>query len=98
MLNGEVYVVEKDETIVTDGFTEGASIALQLCKRFNVEVAILAESSPSCGSSFIYYGSFSGNRVPGMGVTAALLRRHGIQVFSQHQIADASKAIHAPGV
>lgn len=98
VLNGEVDVVEKDGTIVTDGFAQGASIALELCKKFNIEVAILAESSPSCGSSFIYDGSFSGNRIPGMGVTAALLSRHGIQVFSQHQIADASKVIHAPRV
>ncbi len=95
VLDGEADVVEKGGNIVTDDFIAGASIALELCKRLNIEIAVLAESSPSCGSSFIYDGSFSGNLNPGMGVTAALLRRHGIQVFSQHEIADADKAIHA---
>ncbi|TWI61245.1 uncharacterized protein DUF523 [Desulfobotulus alkaliphilus] len=97
VLDGEADVVEKGGSIVTDDFISGASVVLELCKKFNIEIAILAESSPSCGSSFIYDGSFSGNRNPGtgMGVTAALLRRHGIKVFSQHEIADANKAIHA---
>lgn len=94
VLDGETDVVEKGGHVVTDDFIAGASTALELCKKFNIEIAILAESSPSCGSSFIYDGSFSGNRTPGEGVTAALLRRHGIQVFSQYEIADAGKAIH----
>ncbi len=95
VLDGEADVVEKCGDIVTDDFIAGASIALELCKKFNIEIAILAESSPSCGSSLIYDGRFSGNRIPGVGVTAALLRRNGIQVFSQHEIADANKAIQA---
>nr|WP_323053712.1 DUF523 domain-containing protein [Marinobacter shengliensis] len=95
VLDGEDDVVEKRGGIVTDDFISGASIALELCNKFNIEIAILAEFSPSCGSSFIYDGSFSGNRIPGMGVTAALLRRHGIKVFSQYEIANAHKAIHA---
>ncbi|UFN57223.1 DUF523 domain-containing protein [Microbulbifer celer] len=93
VLDGDTDVVEKGGNIVTDQFIKGASIALALCNKFNIEIAVLAESSPSCGSSFIYDGSFSGKRNPGMGVTAALLRRHGIQVFSQHEISDANKAI-----
>lgn len=98
VLDGETDVIEKGGNVVTDDFIEGASIALELCKKFNIEIAVLAESSPSCGSSFIYDGSFSGNRTPSIGVTVALLRRHGIQVFSQHEIKDADKAIHAgPG-
>ncbi|QHI70893.1 DUF523 domain-containing protein [Tichowtungia aerotolerans] len=95
VLDGKTDVVEKGGNMVSDGFIAGASVALELCKKFNIEIAILAESSPSCGSSLIYDGSFSGHRIPGMGVTAALLRRHGIQVFNQYEIADANKAIHA---
>lgn len=95
VLDGEADVVEKGGNIVTDNFIAGASIALELCKKFNIKIAILTETSPSCGSSFIYDGRFSGNRIPSMGVTAALLRRNGIQVFSQYHIADANKAIHA---
>ncbi|NWO07136.1 MAG: DUF523 domain-containing protein [Alteromonadaceae bacterium] len=93
VLDGETEVIEKGGNIVTKEFIEGASIALELCKKFNIGIAILAEASPSCGSSFIYDGSFSGNQTPGLGVTAALLRRHGIKVFSQYEIADAYKSL-----
>ncbi|WP_445402314.1 DUF523 domain-containing protein [Zobellella sp. An-6] len=95
VLNGEADVVEKGGDKVTEAFLAGASVALDLCNRFNIKVAVLAESSPSCGSSVIYDGSFSGRKVRGMGVTAALLRRHGVQVFNQYEIADANKAILA---
>lgn len=98
VLDGETDVVEKGGNVVTDNFIAGASIALELCKKFDIEIAVLAESSPSCGSSFIYDGSFSGNRISGIGVTVALLRRHGVQVFSQHEITNANKAIHATSV
>jgi len=93
VLDGEADVIERDGGSVTDDFIEGASVALARCQQHNITVAVLAESSPSCGSSFIYDGSFSGNRIPGMGVTTALLRRHGIQVYSQHELAEADKAI-----
>ncbi|EDT37302.1 protein of unknown function DUF523 [Burkholderia ambifaria MEX-5] len=47
---------------------------------------ILAHGSPSCGSTFIYDGSFESRRKPGAGVTAALLREHGIEVFADTEI------------
>lgn len=93
VLNGEVDVIEKGGAKVTNDFLAGASIALNLCHKFNIDIAVLAEFSPSCGSSAIYDGSFSGKKVPGMGVTAALLREHGVQVFSQYEIAAANNAL-----
>ena len=36
-----------------------------------------------------YDGSFTGNRVIGSGVTAALLRNHDMVVFNQYQLAEA---------
>ena len=42
--------------------------------------------SPSCGSSFIYDGSFAGRRLAGAGVTAAPLRQHGVEVFADTDI------------
>ncbi|MBR4079886.1 MAG: DUF523 domain-containing protein, partial [Christensenellaceae bacterium] len=35
---------------------------------------------PSCGSGEIYNGTFSGTRISGDGVTAALLKQHGFNV------------------
>ncbi|RXE46600.1 DUF523 domain-containing protein [Chromohalobacter israelensis] len=95
VLEGGVDVIEKGGNIVTDNFIEGASIALGLCRKFNIKVAVLAEFSPSCGSSAVYDGSFSGVKNPGMGVTAALLRKNGVQVFSQYEMVEAEKAVHA---
>ena len=93
VLNGEVNVIENDGGKVTNEFLAGASLALNLCRKFDIDVAVLAEFSPSCGSSAIYDGSFLGKKVPGMGVTTALLREHDIQVFSQYEIEQANKAL-----
>ena len=41
---------------------------------------------PSCGSRFIHDGNFDGKKRPGAGVTAALLRAHGVEVFTEAEI------------
>jgi uncharacterized protein YbbK (DUF523 family) len=54
-------------------------------------VAILKDGSPSCGSTFVYDGTFSKTRVDGgVGITAALLRARGVAVFSEEQIDEAA--------
>ena len=40
-----------------------------------------------------YDGTFSGVKVRGEGVTAALLKRHGVQVFSELELAEAATAL-----
>ncbi|SMD04543.1 Uncharacterized conserved protein YbbK, DUF523 family [Desulfocicer vacuolatum DSM 3385] len=87
VLNGKAGILNKNGEDVTAAFIRGAEIALELAKRFSIRIAILKEKSPSCGSSSIYDGSFSGKRIPGQGVTAALLRKNGIKVFSEKQLA-----------
>ncbi len=52
-------------------------------------MALLKESSPSCGSLRVYDGRFAGARVSGQGVTTALLRRAGVRVFGEDRIAEA---------
>ncbi|MNG31162.1 hypothetical protein D3C84_1169110 [compost metagenome] len=54
---------------------------------------MLKARSPSCGNRENYDGSFSGTRVAGEGVTAALLRRAGVQVFSEEELAEAEAAL-----
>lgn len=71
---------------VTAAFTRGAEAALALCLRHDVRCALLKERSPSCGSQHIYSGRFDGTLVAGEGLTAALLRQHGIRVFSELQV------------
>lgn len=49
-------------------------------------MAFLKKKSPACGSREVYDGSFTGHRIVGQGVTAALLRQHGIQVFGDEDL------------
>jgi uncharacterized protein YbbK (DUF523 family) len=91
---GTARVVENTEGEVTDYFKKGAQMALALCRKHNITVAVLTENSPSCGSSMIYDGSFSSNKIDGVGVTTALLKKNGIEVFSQHDTERANQALH----
>lgn len=75
---------------VTAAFVAGAEIALQLVRQHDLRVAVLKARSPSCGNTHNYDGSFSGTLVEGEGVTAALLRRAGVKVFNESQLAEAA--------
>ena len=83
---GEQVVNDIDED-VTGAFERGADLALNICLYLKIKKAILKERSPSCGSHQIYDGSFSHKVIPGMGVTAALLKRKGIEVYNEDEIA-----------
>lgn len=86
VLEGCASVLGNDGVDVTRSFIIGAENALAVCKKQRIEYAVLAEGSPSCGHSKIYDGAFRGRQKKGAGVTAALLKREGVQVFSQHNV------------
>ena len=52
----------------------------------HIELAILKEDSPSCGVKSVYDGTFNRRKIAGQGITAALLRRNGIEVISEHDV------------
>ena len=83
VLDGRARIVDQTGNDVTDEFLAGAQQALKLAKTVGATSAILKENSPSCGSSFVYDGSFSGKKVSGVGLTAALFKRNGIEVRSE---------------
>ena len=91
VLAGSARVIEKTGQDVSALYRAGAQAALDLARREGCRFALLTDGSPSCGSSFIHDGSFSGTRLAGEGVTAALLRHHGITVFAEHQINDLAR-------
>ncbi len=93
VLDGQVRVRGIDGQDVTAAFVAGAEQALALVQRHGIRVALLKARSPSCGNLENYDGQFTGTRIPGEGVTAALLRRAGVQVFSEEQLADAMQAL-----
>ncbi|GAB3376912.1 2-thiouracil desulfurase family protein [Azotobacter armeniacus] len=95
VLDGECGVVTIDGAEVGAAFLVGARAALQLVKAHGIRLAVLKARSPSCGNRENYDGSFGGLRVPGEGVTAALLRRHGVLVFSEEDLEAAAAALAA---
>jgi uncharacterized protein YbbK (DUF523 family) len=88
-------VVARDGRDVTAAFELGARETASIANAHEVRVAILKEGSPSCGSTFVYDGTFTGVRLPGAGVTAALLRSRGIAVFSEEQLDEADAYVRA---
>ncbi len=82
-------VVARDGTDVDAAFRLGAEKCLALCEGKPVGCAILKARSPSCGKDCVYDGSFSGVLVRGDGVFAALLKEHGIPVFTENETKEA---------
>jgi uncharacterized protein YbbK (DUF523 family) len=89
VLQGVVRVMDSSGADVSAAFISGAEQTLALAKARHIRLAVLKEGSPSCGSSLIYDGNFSGRRIAGAGVTAECLRQQGIRVFSELQLDEA---------
>lgn len=79
-------VVSKTGADVTAQFQRGAQTALYLAEIFGARLAIFKENSPSCGSGTIYDGTFTGTLTQGDGVTAELLKKHGITVIGENAL------------
>lgn len=79
-------VITRDGADVTKEYQKGAEISLHFAKLYGCRCAVLKERSPSCGSGRIYNGTHSRTLTDGDGVTAALLKKHGIVVFGESQI------------
>lgn len=95
VLDGERPVLTVDGEDVSAAFLDGARQALELVRAQGIRIAVLKARSPSCGNRENYDGSFSGVKVPGEGVTAALLRREGVQIFSEEELDAAEAALAA---
>jgi len=77
VLAGEDRVVTDAGRDVTNEFVRGAEGALSTCRENGLLKAYLKERSPSCGCRATHVGN---ELAPGPGVTAELLRQHGIDV------------------
>lgn len=84
--DGKVF--SENGTDVTREFLKGAEESLKLAKEYGVSMAILKQGSPSCGCGRIYDGSFSGNKIKGMGITAKLLKNHGLEILTEDDFVD----------
>ncbi|WP_239704782.1 MULTISPECIES: DUF523 domain-containing protein [unclassified Mammaliicoccus] len=91
IIGGDGYAVWNDQAKVmtvtgrdvTIQFKEGAKRALSIIKDLNADTVILKSDSPSCGSTVIYDGTFTGNKKEGVGVTTALFTLNDINVYDE---------------
>lgn len=86
VLNNKCKVKNKQGMDMTENFLKGAYETLKIAKLYNCKKAILKEGSPSCGSNKIYDGTFQGNKINGLGVTASILKNEGIDIISEKQL------------
>ena len=83
ILDGKARILGPEGDDATEEFIKGANETLRIAKECGVEVAILKARSPSCGYGKVYDGTFSGNKIEGNGVTAELLKRSGIKIYTE---------------
>ena len=77
----EGRVVDKNGMDRTEDYRRGAEAVLALARAYGATQAVLQKRSPSCGSGWVYDGTFSKTLVQGDGITARLLTENGIQVI-----------------
>ena len=82
--DGGVYM--NDGRDVTENFTRGAVATLKIAEALGAKRALLKARSPSCGKGAVYDGTFSGTLIAQDGVTADLLIKNGVSVFSEEEI------------
>ncbi|MGM9923907.1 MAG: DUF523 domain-containing protein [Bacillus sp. (in: firmicutes)] len=85
VLNGTAKVLSHSGKDVTEQYIKGAYQTLAIAEEMQATAIVLKENSPSCGSRHIYDGTFSGKKIAGEGVTAALLRSKGYLVLSEEE-------------
>lgn len=88
VIEGRARVTDEHGVDVTEQYLRGATKARDAARAAGVRLAILKARSPSCGCGAIYDGSFAKRLTDGDGVTAAMLKREGIDVASDEDVDD----------
>lgn len=71
---------------MTDAYDQGAEKVLHLAQKEGADLVILQAKSPSCGVSSRYDGSFTKTLVKEPGITARLLKAHGLQLLEPQDL------------
>lgn len=69
-------------------FRLGVRKTLEQIEGETIDLAILQSRSPTCGVKEIYDGSFTGKKIPGMGLLAKALSERGIPVMDAADAAE----------
>ncbi|SSS44146.1 purine-nucleoside phosphorylase [Acinetobacter baumannii] len=86
VLDGKAKILDSSGLDVTELYLKGAYRTLDIARQIQATCVVLKENSPSCGSQKIYNGTFQGEKITGVGITTALLQRHGFKVISENEI------------
>ena len=86
VLAGQATARNAENKDFTKYFVNGARQILRTIQAYDIKVAILKENSPSCGVHQIYDGTFTKSKTPGIGVCAALLKEHGVRLYSEKDL------------
>lgn len=76
---------------VTAEYEAGAQEALRLAEEYDVAFAVMKEDSPSCGSKYIYDGTFTDTKIKGYGRAVQLLIEAGFRVFDEDELDEAEQ-------
>ncbi len=95
VLDHQSNVIDQAGQDVTQLFLDGARKTVEAALKTGAKLAVLTDGSPSCGNSYLHDGTFSSVRIAGVGVTAALLERSGVRVFSQTQVEMADEYLYS---
>ena len=97
VLAGLARVVEDTGADVSDLYVRAAHDTVALARRHGCRHAVLTDGSPSCGSTFIYDGTFTGRTRPGAGTTTAALRAAGVTAWPETAIAELDAVLNGRG-
>ncbi len=81
--NGSLKVMSESDLDCTSEFKNGAQKILEMAEVCDVKKVILKANSPSCGSGYIYDGTFSSKLIEGDGLTSKLLLENDIEVYNE---------------
>ena len=79
-------VMNREGASVDEAFRKGAERALEIAEKEQPDCIVLQPRSPSCGAKEIYDGSFSGKKIPGMGIFAKLAHENGFCVMDAEDV------------
>jgi len=88
VLAGRARVATQEGWDVTEAYLRGAEEVLIAARLTGAVAAVLKARSPSCGVGTTYDGTFSHRLQPGSGVTAALLAREGLRLYTEENCAE----------
>ena len=95
VLRGTAQVGDGTGVDVTAAFLSGARATLEIAVTRGARLAVLKDGSPSCATTYLYDGSFRGQRDNGMGVTATMLAEAGIRLFNETQLEEAARFLES---